>query len=343
MNSKLSIHPLLTLIIPCLNEEKYIGNCLDSILQSDYPKEKLEIFIVDGGSTDRTLSLIESYSNKYSFIKVLINKKKTAPHALNLGITNSSGEFIVRLDAHSTYPANYLSELCYWSLKLDADNVGAVVHTKVLNRTNISSAIQFVLSDLFGVGNSKFRLGVSEIQSVDTVPFGFFNKRVFENHGFFDTRLTRNQDIEFNKRIIRGGGRVYLVPTTYLDYYAREDFKSLALNSFRTGMWIIQTSTLTKNLNSLSLRHFIPLLFVVTIMTMLIGGILLNKMILLLCTGILAFYIVVMFCRGVLVSKSSSYIFIPMAFGVLHFSYGIGSIWGCVKSLAHNLNIKRLD
>ena len=220
----------ISIIIPCRNEEKYIGGCLDSVVSNDYPKDFLEVFVVDGKSTDRTGEIVEGYSKKYEFIHLLVNENKTVPYAMNQGIKESTGDFIIRLDAHGVFPNNYFSKLIYWSKKLDADNVGALWITDVKNKNPKSCSIKKVLSNKFGVGDSLFRIGVDKVTEVDTVPFGCYRKEVFEKVGLYDVRLERDQDIELNKRLKKSGGKIFLLPELSSIYYARETFSGIAKN-----------------------------------------------------------------------------------------------------------------
>lgn len=91
----------ISIIIPYRNEEKFIGKCLDSIISQDYPMDKLEVFVVDGISEDNTRKIVKRYIKEYSFIKILKNPKKIVPTALNIGIKNTKGELIIRMDAHN--------------------------------------------------------------------------------------------------------------------------------------------------------------------------------------------------------------------------------------------------
>ena len=191
----------ISIIIPILNEEKYIARCLDSIIESNFDKNKMEVLLVDGGSVDKTIEIIQTYQKRYHFFKLLHNPKKIVPIAMNLGIKEAKGEYIIRLDAHSNYPKDYFSKLIYWHKKLNADNVGGIWITDVVNKNIVSNAIKNVLSDKFGVGGSDFRNGVDKIKEVDTVPFGCYKKEIFDKIGYYDERLARNQDIELNKRL----------------------------------------------------------------------------------------------------------------------------------------------
>lgn len=223
---------MLSVIVPIYNEEKYIAKCIDSILEQDYPKDDLEIILVDGMSTDNTRKIVEEYVTKYPFIKLIDNPHRIAPWAMNIGIKEAKGEVIMRLDAHATYEKNYFSSLAYGLNKYKADNIGSVCKTDVLNKTPKTLAIREVLSNKFGVGNSTFRTGIDRVQEVETVPFGCWRRRVFDKYGYYDIRLIRNQDIELNKRIIRGGGKIVIIPDTFCTYLARETFKALAKNNY---------------------------------------------------------------------------------------------------------------
>ncbi|GAX86858.1 conserved hypothetical protein [Lebetimonas natsushimae] len=323
--------PKISIIIPIYNEEKYIAKCLDSIIDSDFDKEKFEVLLVDGGSSDKTVEIIKEYQKKYPFFKLLHNPKKIVPIAMNIGIKNAKGEYIIRLDAHSIYPKDYFKKLIYYHKKLNADNVGGVVITEVKNKNNTSNAIKNVLSDKLGVG-SAFRSGVNEIKEVDTVPFGCYKREIFNKVGLYDERLVRNQDIELNKRIKKAGGKIYLIPDIKCTYFARENYKDLAKNNFNNGLWNILTAYYTNSLNSLSFRHFVPLIFILSlIFTFLLG--IFNKFFFYLFLFILFSYLIIISIRSFQIKKNTTFFHQLLAFLVLHFSYGIGSLAGVFKIL----------
>ena len=120
----------MSIIIPCRNEEKYISQCIDSLLDNSYPKDLIEIFIIDGMSEDNTREIIKKYIKKYPFIKLINNSRKIVPTALNIGIRKARGDIIIRIDAHNTYPSNYIEKLVLWSRKSKVDNVGGICITK---------------------------------------------------------------------------------------------------------------------------------------------------------------------------------------------------------------------
>lgn len=323
---------MLSVIVPIYNEEKYIAKCIDSMLEQDYPKDDLEIILVDGMSTDNTRKIVEEYVTKYPFIKLIDNPNRIAPWAMNIGIKEAKGEVIMRLDAHATYEKNYFSSLAYGLNKYKADNIGSVCKTDVLNKTPKTLAIREVLSNKFGVGNSTFRTGIDEVQEVETVPFGCWKREVFEKYGYYDTRLVRNQDIELNKRIIRGGGKIVIIPDTFCTYLARETFKALAKNNYGNGKWNILTVFYTKEIHSLSLRHFIPLLFVFSLTIPSLVGLFWWPAF---CISGLALFAYLLLLGAVsaklAVSKKLNFFYLLASFITLHISYGWGSLIGLLR------------
>lgn len=325
---------MLSVIVPIYNEEKYIAKCLDSILEQDYPKESMELLLCDGMSKDRTREIIAEYQKEYPWIQLLDNPERIAPCAMNVGIKASKGDIIMRLDAHASYENNYFSALVAALDKYGADNVGAVCRTDVLNKTPKTLAIREVLSNKFGVGNSIFRIGIDGVQEVETVPFGCWKREVFDKYGYYDVRLVRNQDIELNKRIIRGGGKIVIIPDTYCTYLARETYKGLSKNNYGNGKWNILTVHYTKQFNSLSLRHFIPLLFVLSLILPGLFSLFYLPLILLSALSLFAYISLLgVISLRLAIQKKLSFFYLLVSFLVLHLSYGWGSLVGICQVL----------
>jgi glycosyltransferase involved in cell wall biosynthesis len=216
----------VSIVLPCRNEARFIDRCLESVLATDYPGP-LEILVIDGMSDDGTREAIACWVERDRRLTLVDNPRRTTPAALNLGITRSTGEIVVRMDAHCVYPPNYVSTLVRALLETGADNVGTVCETRPADVSARAAAIALGLSHPFGVGNSWFRVGVAEPRWVDTVPFGCWRRDLFARVGPFDEELARNQDDEFNHRLLRRGGRVLLLPEPRVRYFARGSLAAL--------------------------------------------------------------------------------------------------------------------
>ncbi|MCA1928240.1 MAG: glycosyltransferase family 2 protein [Calditerrivibrio sp.] len=319
--------PKVSLVIPSRNEEKHIGNFLDSLCRVNYPKHKLEIIFVDGKSEDNTKKIIEGYREKL-LVSVIENEKKITPVALNIGIKNSSGDYIIILSSHTSINESFIMDNIETIIETKADCVGGVINTIPANNKLFAKTIAFVLSNRFGVGNSIFRTGADKIMETDTVPYGCYRRGVFDKFGYFNENLVRNQDIEFNLRIKNAGCKIILNPKIRSVYYPRETLKDLFKQNYQNGFWIFYSLKFAKL--PFSYRHTIPSLFVLSI---LLGIFPFFRSISLLS---LISYTVANVSFSFQIAKNNGFIyFVPsiISFWTLHLSYGIGSIWGGIKYL----------
>lgn len=338
--------PKVSIIIPVRNEERYIGKCLQSVVDQDYPKGMIEILAVDGMSEDRTKEILKEYTEQYTFIKILDNPKKVIPPALNIGIKKAKGEIIIRMDAHSIYKKDYISKCIKYLLDYKADNVGGIWITKPGANTIIASAIAFTLSSRFGVGNAYFRVGAKEPKYVDTVPFGCYKRDIFEKIGLFDEELLWSEDDEFNSRIIRNGGKILLVPEIVSYYHARENLTKVAKQYFRYGY--SKVKAVQKQGRIYNWRQLIPPAFVTSLTFV---GLLsfLSSYFLWLFSLIVALYLSANFAFSFSIAfkKGLKLLpFLPISFAVLHFSYGLGylkGIWDFVALKKHKNKKKIAD
>lgn len=324
---------MISVICPIYNEESHIEACIQSVVNQDYPKDDIEVLFVDGMSTDRTRDIVMEYGRQYPFIKLLDNPMHTAPVALNTGIRAAQGNIILRLDAHSKYPENYFSVLVSKLKSTDADNVGGVCNTLPAKDTPICRAIAHAMSSSFGMGNSHFRVGVDREMWVDTVPFGCFRREIFDKIGFFDEELVRNQDDEFNGRILRHGGKILLLPQVVVDYFARDTINKTAKMFYQYGLF---KPLVNKKLQKpTTLRQFFPPLFLAGIV---IGGLLsfFSSTIMWIYFSILILYILMGIVSGLRsASRLSDVLLMPIVFAAIHLSYGFGYWEGICKVLMH--------
>jgi len=332
---------IVSIIIPCRNEEKHISDCLDSIIANDYPKDKFEVLVVDGMSEDGTREIIEKYAQQSPNIKLLDNPKKIVPIAMNLGIENAKGNIIIRIDVHAEYPKDYISKVVHWLEKSGADNVGGILITLPGADTLKANAIASALSSPFGVGNAMFRTGVKEPTYVDTVPFGAYRKEVFSKIGLFDEELVRNQDDEFNLRLIKNGGKILLVPEIVSYYYARDSLSKLWRMYCQYGYFKIRV--IQKIGAVLTVRQVIPSLFVGSLM---LTGILsfLTKYFLGMFFVIFGLYLVANIAFSFHIALKNGlklFLVLPLAYATLHFGYGLGFLKGLWDFMIFKRHLKQ--
>lgn len=325
MNSK----NFITVICPIYNESGYIIKCIESIIAQDYPIDLMEILFVDGMSIDNTREIVKGFTERFTFIKLLDNPDKIVSNALNIGIKAAVGDIIIRIDAHCEYPTNYFSTLVDNLNKLNADNVGGVIHTKPANSSAIAKAISIALRHPFGVGNSFFRIGSKKIKEVDTVPFGCFRRTLFDRIGFFDTELVRNQDDEFNGRIIKNGGKIYLIPKIEIFYYARKSLSKISQMFYQYGLY--KPLVGMKLGAAATLRQFIPLLFVFGIILSVLISLIFNPEAYI-TISIISLYCLLSFVFSTIESIRQrsliNLLLLPIVFFVIHISYGWGYLIG---------------
>ena len=317
---------ILSIIIPMRNEEYFVSRCLDSVLCQLEDIPNCEVFCVDGGSTDRTRQIVEQYTERDGRIYLIDNPQKIVPTAMNKAIRMSRGEFIIRLDCHAEYDRKYFLNCLEVIQRTGADNVGGYWTTLPTHDTRYGRAIAAATSSRFGVGDSIFRIGGGE-RTVDTVPFGCFRRNVFEKFGLYDERLTRNQDIELNARIRKGGGRIVISPKIQATYYNRSTFSGLLQQSFFNGLWNPYTVYLTGG--GLQIRHFVPLAFIMSIGVLAISGILWKPSWAFLAAELLI-YLAIGLPMAVKAAKekSANFVLTFIAFIQLHLTYGAGFLWG---------------
>ena len=322
------VRPFVSIVVPCRNEAAYIGPMLDSMLANEYPRDRLEVLIVDGMSDDGTRAVITDYASRYPMIQLLDNPERTTPHALNLGIARARGRIIMRMDAHAAYPTNYIADLVDCMERTGADSVGASWRTQPGDTTIMAGAIAAALAHPFGIGNARYRLGTDRVRDVDTLQCGCYRRDVFERLGLFDQDLLRSQDSELTFRVLRAGGRVLLVPGVVATYYTRAALGKLWRMFFQYGYF--KPLVARKVGAVMTARQLVPALFLSTVVLAALfapwfGA---ARVLLLLALGayVAADFIGAAFLarrRGLPVGLASS-----VVFPVIHVAYGVGYLLG---------------
>jgi len=321
------VRPFVSVIVPCRNEARFIAACLESILAGDYPVERMEVIVADGMSTDGTRELIEQFAGSARRID---NPERTTPWALNRAIAASRGEIIVRMDAHARVAVDYISRCVEALERTGADNVGGVVVGVARSEGWFAGPIVEALGHPFGVGNSRFRIGAARDTWVDTVFGGCWRRESFSRVGMFNTDLVRGQDMEFNQRLRQAGGRILLSPKIVSYYYTRSRLAEFAAHNFSNGVWAVVPFAVT-GVVPVRWRHLMPMAVVAALGIASVVDVWAAAAI----AGAYAIANVASSASVAIRRNKWSYAaLLPVVFAILHFSYGLGSVWGAVKALA---------
>ncbi len=325
----------VSVVIPVLNEEKYIEKCIRSVVMQNYPKENMELILVDGDSKDKTTEIITDFMKQYDFIKLYHNPKKTVQCALNIGIENATGKYIVRMDAHSEYASDYILKCIEYLDKTGADNVGGPMIAK--GKTKVQKVIAAAYHSPFAMGGGKFHDENYEGYS-DTVYLGAFRKDTLIKINMYDEYLPRSEDDDLNFRIIENGGKIYITPEIKSIYYPRSNYKDLFAQYFEYGLW--KVAVIKKHKKPARISHLVPVTFVVFIVLFSILS-LFNDLARIVFWGLMALYS----SLNIYFSFKNKYVktlydrlrLIWIHF-ILHISYGLGFLCGIFKFL--NIDFK---
>ena len=318
--------PLVTVAIPCLDEEAYIEACIRAVQAQDWPHDRLEVLVADGMSVDATREILGRLAAADERIRLIDNPGRIQAAGLNECIRLARGDVIVRMDVHADYAPDFVQKCVAELERTGADNVGGAARPKA--KTFFQRCVSAALRSPLGIGGSKYRQSEEE-GFVESVWPGAFNRSVFERVGLFDPNAITNEDAELNQRILDAGGRVYRSRDIVSHYYPRESMRSLARQYFRYGQG--RARTLLKHGKLLSLRPALPFLglvgeaAVLVAMPWQIGGL------------SLAAYALATGAEAVRVGRSEGLAAIPVVwaiFPVLHASHGAGFAAGLVKYLA---------
>ena len=322
----------VAVIIPCKNEEHYIEKCINSILNSNYPKELLSIYVCDGLSTDNTVEIVKNSIKNNPEVNLLINKEQTTPQGLNLGLKTAQSDVKIILGAHSEVDPNFIQEnVNILQQHSEVGCAGGVIKNVFENKT--SEVIGAAMSSPFGVGNAHFRTGAKD-GIVDTVAFGAYRKEVFEKIGYFDEELVRNQDDEFNFRLIKNGYKIFLSQKIISLYYVRASFKKLFKQYYQYGYWKVFVNK--KHQTVTSIRQLIPMFFVLFLFLGVITSFI-HPYLFLFNSVVLMMYFVLAFMFAKKVSPNLKNVpSIITTFLILHLSYGSGYLKGILDFILLN-------
>ncbi len=327
--------PSVSIIIPCFNEQTTIRSLLEAIYAQTFPRADLEVVIADGMSTDGTRAEIAAFADSHPDLHTAVvdNLKRHIPAGLNCALKEAQGEIIVRLDGHSMPYPDYV-ERSVADLETGlGENVGGVWEIRPGAETWVAQSIAIAAAHPLGVGDAFYR-HTERPAAVDTVPFGAFKRELLALVGFFDETLLTNEDYEFNARIRKSGGTVWLDPSIRSVYFARATLPGLAKQYSRYGFW--KWRMLRRYPDTLRWRQGLPPLFVLSLIGLGILGIFVSLFRVLLAAEI-SVYALALAAAGVQAAfkqKKFSLAFgLPLAISFMHISWGAGFLWSMIRGV----------
>ena len=316
----------VTVILPIRNEEKFINKTLKSIINQKFDGD-LEIIISDGLSNDGTLEIVKKNQKKYKNIKLVRNTAKIVPVGFNRALNFAKGDIIIRVDGHSTMEPDFIKNSIKILNKKNASCVGGP--TKHFSNTFIGKNISIAQCSYFGAGGASFRTGVSKGKYVNTLAFGAYKRAEFLKVGAYDEELIRNQDEEFNYRIVKNGGKIWIDPSIKSIYYVRNSILKLFSQYFYYGFYKVRVIQKIKSI--FSLRHFVPAIFVLTLILFVVIAIFQRIFWPIFFFGALYLFVNVTFSIYESVkSHAKSLVLLPIIYFIMHLSYGLGFLAGLV-------------
>ncbi|MGE0639856.1 MAG: glycosyltransferase family 2 protein [Thermoanaerobaculia bacterium] len=229
--------PLVTVAVPMRDEESSLAACLEAIRAQDYPAERLEVYVVDGGSTDASPGIVRSVQAEDPRFRCLENPSGLVSRALNQVLRVAQGRVLLRIDAHTLVAPDYVRRCVERLAESGAQNVGGPMEPE--GRSPWSRAIAAAMRSRFGVGPARFRYA-RRVEPVDTVYLGAFPIELFGRVGDFNEEMVRNQDYEMNYRIRRSGGTILADPAIRSTYLVRPDLPALWRQFESYGYWKLQ-------------------------------------------------------------------------------------------------------
>lgn len=332
------VTPSVSIVVPCRNEAAFIGNCLDSILANDYPKHRLEILVVDGMSEDGTRVIVQEYVHQYPVIRLVDNPKKIIPTAMNIGIAQSHGEIVMKMDAHSIFPRDYVRNCIRYLFQFDADMVGGVWIIAPGRKTLTAQSISLALPHWFASGNAYVKIGSKQPRLTDAAGFGCWKRETLRKVGPFNEDLSGSSDMDLNVRLRKAGGKILLVPDIRITYFADADLAIFWRHSLSDGVWA--TYVLKFGSYAFSWRHWVPLAFVIA----LVGSGMFLPFVpwtAWIFAGVGGAYLVTNILASLQLSvrerSLKHMVVLPLVFAIRHFAHGIGALYGIVLAVVPGL------
>jgi GT2 family glycosyltransferase len=321
--------PLVSVIVLCRNEKRRIAACLDTLIASDYPKERLEILVLDGMSDDGSRPIVEQIASKFPFVRLVDNPRRIIPAACNIGTREAKGEVIMVVGAHAQYSSDYITKCVDVLIRYKACNAGGTWRILPGDESATAKAIASALAHPFASGNAYVKVGAKRRRWADSAAFGCWKKEDLEKIGGWNEHLAGSSDMDLNVRLKQAGGKILLDPDIQVGYYADSSFRSYWKHNFADGVWT--TYVLKFGSKAWAWRHWVPMAFLLSLLasaalalfSRTFGGVF---------AIIFGSYLLATIISSVQISAREKHakflLLLPLAFGIRHFAHGVGAIYG---------------
>ena len=322
---------VVSFIIVAYNAEDKLKTSLDSLMKQNYPHHLIEVILVDSNSTDNTKKVFKKfkeYNKDFKRIVILDNPKKTLPCGWNVALKNVKGDLILRVDAHTFFDENFISNNVK---EIEAgENIVGGKCISVTQENNWKEKLLLIAEEsIFGCGIADFRRKEKK-EYVSTLAFAMYRKKVFDQTGPYNENLARTEDNEMHYRMKQKGYKFLLSTNIKIYRYARSDLRGMIKQKYGNGKWIGITVHYCPK--CFSIYHFVPFLFVLGILFSVIMAIINVPIFAYLLAGAyLLFNVLNILLVTIENGFSFSYLLLPFIFFILHCSYGIGTIIGLIK------------
>jgi succinoglycan biosynthesis protein ExoA len=326
--------PKVSIIVPCYNEQSTIRLLLEALCAQTFPRAEMEVVIADGMSTDGTRAVITAFQSEFPAldVRVVDNTRRNIPSGLNRALEAARGEIIVRLDGHSRPYPDYI-ERCFQAHESNrGENVGGVWEIQPGAANWVAESIAVAAAHPLGVGDAMYRLAASAAE-VDTVPFGSYRRTLVQKIGAYNESLLTNEDYEFNARIRKASGRVWLDPAIRSVYFARATLGELIRQYWRYGYW--KWRMLRNFPGTVRWRQALPPIFVLNLIGLGLASFFLPVARWLLAVELIVYFSILLFA-GIYAAQKHHKIYLlpglPLAITAMHVSWGSGFLWSMLTS-----------
>jgi len=322
--------PLVSIVIPMLNEVEAIERCIQSIQDQDYPLDKIEVVVVDGMSTDGSREKVNELARQYGHIKLFDNEKRRTPVALNIGARNASGKVVVILGAHTRIDKSFVNTNVKYMNELGVKCTGGT--QKNVGDTYLQRAVGYGMGSAFGMPSAPYRFFPKK-RFVDTVVYAAYRKELFDEIGYFDEELHISEDAEFNWRIRQAGHKIFYTPEIVSYYYPRKNLPGLFRQFFNYG--ILRVNVIKKHFDAFKLIHALPPAFILGLLAF--SALALVKPVWgSLALGLIALYLIYLLIGSLgAMIKIKKFLYLPIlpvVFFTMQISWGLGFIVGVFKT-----------